>query len=393
MISLLPVEAWEYSLIDAIKNISAISRKSKLNHLSLIGAGEYLPVRSGRVGLLIALQALNLKRNSRVGVPLYCCPVVFKVIKMAGHIPVFIDVGHDYCISVSDLSNKVRNLEALIAVHMFGHPCNMPVILEIMKGKPVIEDAAQSLGSLLNGKPTGLFGQISVFSFRSGKYLTAGEGGALVVNQEIYKEPVRNLIEGMKEPGLKEEIVHIAETYIRTKLRTRPLWGLVGVPLWKIYNRRVPFLDKTPVVTGKAFLSDLITVERRKTLLPGLIERQRQNAEFYLKNLNLPEEYLCLEPVNSFLNRFMFPLKFRTEREACYFSEYLLKESISTTRPYLEVPEAAYQYYGYQNDCPMAEKLLKTTLVIPVHYLLGKKDLDKIVTSVNKAWNNLSEKN
>jgi len=390
MITLIPVEAWEYSLIDAIKSISVLLNKNKLNHFRLEGFGDSFPVRSGRLGLLIALRAIGLKENSRIGVPLYCCPVVFKAIKMAGYKPVFIDVDNDYCISITDLSNKAQNLDALIAVHMFGHVCNMPAIIEIMKEKPVIEDAAQSLGSLLNGRPAGLFGQISVFSFRSGKYLTAGEGGALVVNQEFYKEPVRSLIESMKEPGLKEEIIHIAKTFLRTELRTKPLWGLLGLPLWKLYNRKVNFLAKTPIISGGAFLSDLTTMERRKYLLPAMINRQRQNADFYLKNLSLPQEFLSLEPLNSFYNRFMFPLRLRTPKEADFIFKHLLTKNISTSRPYLEVPEAAYLYYGYQRDCPVAENLLRTTLVIPVHYRLSRKDLTKITDSLNRALEKLA---
>ena len=62
---------------------------------------------------------------------------------------------------------------------MFGNVCDMPALREAAPGKPFIEDCAQALGSRLDGRLAGSFGEIAVFSFRSGKYLSVGEGGAV----------------------------------------------------------------------------------------------------------------------------------------------------------------------------------------------------------------------
>lgn len=387
MMSLIPTEAWQYSLIDVFQAIMAsIKKNQKIQSLNIDEIGECIPIRSGRVGILIALKALNLDAGSKIGVPFYCCPVVFKAIKMAGHIPIFIDVDDDYCLSLTDLSSKRKTIDALIAVHMFGHTCKMNEILEIMGNKPVIEDAAQSIGSYIKEKPTGIFGKISVFSFRSGKYLSSGEGGAIFTKDKFIKTNIQDSIKELFEPGIKSELFHIAEVYIRSKLRSKPWWGLFGNKIWRIYNQRIEFIDKSPIIMSKAFASDLKITSIRFPKLKQLIRKQRENADYYLHHLKLPKEMLSWEPIGCFYNRFMFPIRFNSYEQCNYFSELLYKNKISSSRPYLENIEGAAKYYGYQKNCPNAERLLLNTLIIPVNYRLNFKEREKIAKIINLGW-------
>lgn len=102
---------------------------------------------------------------------------------------------------------------------MFGQVADMPAILKIMQDKPVIEDCAQSLGSSINGKLTGKFGSISIFSFRSGKYINAGEGAAIYCREPELKMRLGNDIRSLHEPAQSEEIKHVVETYLRSQLK------------------------------------------------------------------------------------------------------------------------------------------------------------------------------
>jgi dTDP-4-amino-4,6-dideoxygalactose transaminase len=100
-------------------------------------------VRSARAAIIVAIKALNLSPGASIGVPLYCCPVVFKAIEAAGCKPCFIDIDPGtFCISAKDLSAKSAQIDALIAVHMFGNLCDMPGIQEAAQDKPIIEDCA-----------------------------------------------------------------------------------------------------------------------------------------------------------------------------------------------------------------------------------------------------------
>src|SRR5579859_4285598 len=162
MLSLIPNEHWDYSLSDAARGFAGVvSRQAaKWNSSILIPElGPCIPVRSARAAIVVALKALSLPSGASIGVPLYCCPVVFSAIKSAGHRAVFIDVDPaTYCISAKDLEGKSADLDAVIAVHMFGNMCDIPAIRLAAPGKPIIEDCAQALGSCIEGKIAGSFG-------------------------------------------------------------------------------------------------------------------------------------------------------------------------------------------------------------------------------------------
>ena len=117
----------------------------------------------------------------QVGVPLFCCSVVFDAICQAGLTPRFIDSSvDDYNLSIEDLQKKRSGLAAVVPVHMFGKPADMDAIDAAAEGIPVIEDCAQSLLSTYKGRLTGLLSTVSFFSFRCGKYISAGEGSAII---------------------------------------------------------------------------------------------------------------------------------------------------------------------------------------------------------------------
>jgi len=127
MTSLIPAEYWEYSITDFITGLFASNLMNTYpESLPIPGIGNCIPVRSGRVALMLALQALPLPPGARIGVPLYCCPVVFKAIEAANCTHCFVDIDPTTaCISPSDVDRKRHEIDALIAVHMFGNTCDM----------------------------------------------------------------------------------------------------------------------------------------------------------------------------------------------------------------------------------------------------------------------------
>ena len=188
------------------------------------GLGDCIPARSARGAIVAAIQALDLPSGARIGVPLYCCPVVFKAVQEAGCAARFIDVEYStYCMSGDDLFAKRDQVDAIIAVHMFGNLCDMSRLQEAARGEPIIEDCAQSLGSRYHGRPSGTLGTIGVFSFRSGKYVSAGEGGALFTGDEGLRSRLAQAVSAMPAPDRKEECVHVVSTFLRSILRRRPL--------------------------------------------------------------------------------------------------------------------------------------------------------------------------
>lgn len=388
MLGLVPTEYWEYKFSDFIRGFCAVINPEKLSGLLYIdGVGNCIPARSGRAALITAIRALDLPSGACIGVPLYCCPIVFKAIKATGCTVRFIDVDPDsLCISADDLAAKISQINAVIAVHMFGNVCDMPRLREVAQEKPVIEDCAQSLGSTLGGRMTGLFGDIAFFSFRSGKYLSVGEGGALYSSNEKIFSKINRLISALPVPSRMEDYAHVIKTYIRSLLRSKPLWGLVGHRLWSIYNKSTDFSEKTPIVLSQMFGSDIAITTDRLPILNSLIKKQRAIADYYSTSLSLGACAICNERLGAFYNRYLYPIIFPTTADRDSIAMYLLQRMIDTIQPYKDISEIAAAYYEYKGDCPIAEQVAKRVLVLPSYSSLEKTELQRIVQCINKAW-------
>ena len=91
--------------------------------------------------------------------------------------------------------SKGKKPKAIVVVHLFGMPAKMKEILEISTkyNIPVLEDAAEAIGSKYQGRPCGTFGQIGVFSFNGNKIITAGGGGALISNDTSFIQQAKHL--------------------------------------------------------------------------------------------------------------------------------------------------------------------------------------------------------
>ena len=106
--------------------------------------------------------------------------------------PVFIDILPDsWCIDPAQIEAAITaRTKAIVAVHLYGNLCDMDALLEIGRkhGIPVIEDAAEAIGSQYHGKRAGSMGAFGAFSFHGTKTMTTGEGGMFVTNDpELYE--------------------------------------------------------------------------------------------------------------------------------------------------------------------------------------------------------------
>jgi len=97
--------------------------------------------------------------------------------------------------SIIDLKSKGETPKAIIPVHLYGMPAKMNTIIDIAKkyNIPIIEDAAEALGSHISGKKCGTFGTLNILSFNGNKIITTSCGGALLSNNNTYIEKARFL--------------------------------------------------------------------------------------------------------------------------------------------------------------------------------------------------------
>jgi pyridoxal phosphate-dependent aminotransferase EpsN len=105
--------------------------------------------------------------------------------------------------------------KALIVVHLFGQCADMDPILELCHRYevPVLEDAAEALGSVYKGKPAGAFGQVAAFSFNGNKIITTTGGGMLVSPNPTWVEKVRFWSQQARDPGMAYEHSELGYNY------------------------------------------------------------------------------------------------------------------------------------------------------------------------------------
>ena len=98
--------------------------------------------------------------------------------------------------------NTGKRISAIVPMHTFGHPCRIDEIVEIANeyNIPVVEDSAESLGSLYKGKHTGTFGKLGVFSYNGNKTITTGGGGMIVTNDEKLAKLAKHITTTAKVP-------------------------------------------------------------------------------------------------------------------------------------------------------------------------------------------------
>lgn len=177
------------------------------------GAKHTVAVVNGTSAIHTALKIVGVQEGDEVITQALTFVATANAISYCNAKPVFIDVDKDTMglspvaleaflneytvvkngVCINTLTNK--RIKACLPMHTFGFPCR---IIEISKichsfGIPVIEDAAEALGSELNGKKLGTFGTMGVFSFNGNKIITAGGGGALVTNNTMYAEKAKHL--------------------------------------------------------------------------------------------------------------------------------------------------------------------------------------------------------
>lgn len=178
---------------------------------------------SGTAAIHLALIILGVSRGDTV----ICQSMTFSAsanpIIYQGATPVFIDSERDTWNmdpvlleeAIQKLIAKGQKPKAIIPVHLYGMPAKMGNILEIAAKYdiPVIEDAAEALGSSIGGKKCGTFGDINILSFNGNKIITTSSGGALISDNEDYVTKARFLATQARDDAPHYQHSHIGYNY------------------------------------------------------------------------------------------------------------------------------------------------------------------------------------
>jgi len=168
------------------------------NELSkMVGSNDAAALSSGTAAIHLALMAAGVGSGDIVFCPTLTFSATANPIIYQNAIPVFIDSNREtwnMCPeALEEAFEKYPEVKAVIVVHLYGLSADMDRIVELCKkyNVPLIEDAAESLGTYYKGKHTGTFGDFGVFSFNGNKIITTSGGGMLVSDDQQMVSKVR----------------------------------------------------------------------------------------------------------------------------------------------------------------------------------------------------------
>jgi dTDP-4-amino-4,6-dideoxygalactose transaminase len=158
------------------------------NLACFVGTKFAVGVNSGYDALHLSLRASGIKEGDEVIVPAHTFVATCSAVVNVGATPVLVDVSKDFNIDVDKIEEAItEKTKAIIPVHLSGWMADMPLIMKISQkyNLAIIEDACQSLGSSINSRMAGAWGNTGCFSFYPFKILGGyGDGGAITTNDE-----------------------------------------------------------------------------------------------------------------------------------------------------------------------------------------------------------------
>lgn len=319
---------------------------------------------SGTAAIQLALILLGVEQGDEVIVSSFTFSATVNPIIYQKAIPIFIDSEKDTWNmdpelleeAIEDRISKGKKPKAIILVHLYGMPANMDQIMEIANKYevPVIEDAAEALGSKYNGKACGTFGQMGILSFNGNKIITTSGGGALISNNEEYINMSRFLATQARDNAPHYQHSHIGYNY-----RMSNIVAGVGRGQMHVIDKRV--------------------------------EQRRANNCFYHEFLDNIEGITFLEEPNDnyFSNYWLTTILIYTEKTGGISREdvrlALGKENIET-RPLwkpMHLQPVFEKYLAYVNG--VSEKLFENGLCLPSGSNLNKDDKMRIKEALLKV--------
>ena len=323
------------------------------NFAKRTGAKFVIGVGNGTDALYLSLKAFNIGSGDEVITVPYTFISTVGSIATAGAKPVFVDIKDDYNIDETQIKSAItKRTKGIMPVHWAGRPCELDKIKSIAKkyNLKIIQDASQAIDSRFKNKQLIHFGDICTYSMHPLKNLNIwGDGGFIATNNKKLAD----------------------------KLYLLRNHGLVNRNNSKIfgYNSR---LDSIQAVVANYKL---------KNKLDGVTKKR-------MKNSNLFDKLFKTNPNVKTVKRFphlkeVFHLYHINVNKRDQLQQYLISKSVDAKVHY-PIPihlQTAAKYLKYKKgDFPVAEKLAKTSLSIPVHEFIKEKDIKYVVKLIDKFY-------
>lgn len=314
-------------------------------------------VNSGTAGLHLLVRALGISRGDEVITTPYSFIASSNCLLYEGAVPVFIDIdpftmNMDPNLIEAKITSRTK---ALLPVHVFGLPADMPAINQVAKlhHLKVIEDACEALGSSIDGKKAGTLGDGAVFAFYPNKQITTGEGGMIVTSDpEVYE-----VCSSMRNQGRGKDSAWLNHERLGFNYRMTELSAALG----------------------------LVQLKR----IEEILKKRSEVAQMYRQRLKeIPQVILSPMPENSEISWFVYVIRFLPEINRDEVMFYLLNRGIAC-RPYfpaIHLQPFYQKMFGLKaGDFPVTESIARSTLALPFHNNLTEEEIDCVVETLKGA--------
>jgi dTDP-4-amino-4,6-dideoxygalactose transaminase len=311
---------------------------------------DCIGVSNGLDALHLALKALNIGNGDEVIIPSNTYIATALAVSYVGGIPVFVEPDEfTYNITAANIEKAITSkTKAIMPVHLYGQACEMDAIMRIASERNlyVIEDNAQAQGAKCNGKITGSIGHVNATSFYPGKNLGAlGDAGAVTTNDAELGKQVRILRNYGSEKKYHHEVVG--------------------------FNMR---LDECQA----AFLSVKLKYLEQWTA------QRREIAAAYTAGLKGCAEIIVPQVAENCDHVYHLYVIRTSQRDK--LQNYLSEQGIGTLIHYPIPPhlQNAYRSLGFSTGSfPIAERLAKTSLSLPMWPGMTNQQVEKVIETVN----------
>jgi len=323
------------------------------NIKNIVKTKHVITLNSATDALTLGLHLLGVKSGDEVITPPNSFIASTAVIVHLGAKPIFADVQDDQLIDPERIEACItEKTKAIMPVHLTGRMCDMESIMKISEkyNIPVIEDAAQSIGSLYKGKPAGSIGHIGCFSGHPLKNLNAfGDAGYLTTNDSDVADKLRSLSNhGMVERNVVESFGYVSRM---DNLQAG------------ILNYHINKIDK-------------------------IIAQRRANADLYKELLNKDYVYFPKSDDNNFDTYHTFVIQVDKRSKLV---TYLEAKGIQTSIHY-PIPihlQPAAKYLGHKiNSFPKTEEQAKRILTLPVNQYIDREKIEYVCKAINSFYKN-----
>lgn len=316
----------------------------------MVGARHAIATSSGTTALQAALRALELEPGALVITTPFSFIATANAILDTGLTPLFVDIEPDtFNLSPEALAEALRkypDVRAVLAVHLYGLPFSREIpALCRQYGIPLIEDAAQAHGAMLDGRAVGSLGQAAVFSFYATKNMTTGEGGMVTTSDPQIAERVRLIVNHGQRARYRHE--RLGFNYRMTELQ-----AAIGLPQLRA--------------------------------LPERNERRRRIAGYYDRTLPAGVR-TPVEPPGHYHVYHQYTLR-HGDRDRLLRT--LADQGIEAVvyYPKLIPHQPAYRSARFAMEpCPEAERAAREVVSIPVHPGVTEEQAQRIVRAVAQA--------